>query len=177
MSQVSEGPETSQEHASLYKVREEASETSVKPQGTSVQQGSRESIELPDSIDIGAQDEGSSIAGSMSEEERFRNLRRVVKPNMDPREILPALKANGWKSRKAGGLHSYMYVCSKYAHEKTNVVLERGVENSDYFYDSELAIHSFCREKLGWVGPTCTGKPEAQLGAKRTLVVTSTRRM
>ena len=99
-----------------------------------------------------ATDAAPANAGEeITSEERYRRLRAVIKPDLDPSLVWPTLRDRGWACKPGRGLVSYYIVCSKFADESVAFMLKNAVRGDEYFC-SEDELKVFCREKLGWVG-------------------------
>ena len=99
-----------------------------------------------------ATDAAPANAGEeITREERYRRLRAVIKPDLDPSLVWPTLRDRGWACKPGRGLVSYYIVCSKFADESVAFMLKNAVRGDEYFC-SEDELKVFCREKLGWVG-------------------------
>ena len=90
-------------------------------------------------------------ATAITNEERYKRLRAVIKPDMDWPLVLPTLKDRGWVAKAGTGLVSYYYCCSKFAGESVTYMLKHAKRGDEYF-TSEEELQAFCHEKLGWVG-------------------------
>ena len=90
-------------------------------------------------------------ATAITNEERYKRLRGVIKPDMDWPLVLPTLRDRGWVVKPGTGLISYYYCCSKFAGESVAYIREHAKRGDEYF-GSEEELETFCREKLGWVG-------------------------
>ena len=104
-----------------------------------------------------ATDAAPANAGEeITREERYRRLRAVIKPDLDPSLVWPTLRDRGWACKPGRGLVSYYIVCSKFADESVAFMLKNAVRGDEYFC-SEDELKVFCREKLGWVGASGNG--------------------
>ena len=90
-------------------------------------------------------------ATAITNEERYKRLRGVIKPDMDWPLVLPTLRDRGWVVKPGTGLISYYYCCSKFADESV-AYIEKHAKRGDEYFGSEEELEKFCREKLGWVG-------------------------
>ena len=90
-------------------------------------------------------------ATAITNEERYKRLREVIKPDMDWSLVLPTLRDRGWAVKPGKGLISYYYCCSKFAGESVAYIREHAKRGDEYF-GSDEELKTFCREKLGWVG-------------------------
>ena len=104
--------------------------------------------------------------GPVSNEERYRRLGALIKPDMESSLIWPTLEHNGWACKPGKGLVSFYYVCSKYADESL-AFIEKTAKHGDEYFCSEDEVRKFCREKLGWVGSDSDGDHNNQDGRRR----------
>ena len=93
----------------------------------------------------------SPAGGGITNEERYRRLGALIKPDMEPSLVWPTLEHNGWVCKRGAGLVSFYYVCSKFADESIGFI-KKNAKRGDEYFCSEDEVREFCREKLGWVG-------------------------
>ena len=93
----------------------------------------------------------SPAGGGITNEERYRRLGALIKPDMEPSLVWPTLEHNGWVCKRGAGLVSFYYVCSKFADESIGFI-KKNAKRGDEYFCSEDEVRDFCREKLGWVG-------------------------
>ena len=101
----------------------------------------------------------ASAGEEITSEERYRRLRTVIKPDMDPSLVWPTLRDRGWACKPGRGLVSYYIVCSKFADESVAFMLKNAVRGDEYFC-SEDELKVFCRERLGWIGGSTTKRKD-----------------
>lgn len=104
--------------------------------------------------------------GPVSNEERYRRLGTLIKPDMESSLIWPTLEHNGWVCKPGKGLVSFIYVCSKFADDSLTFI-EKNAKRGDEYFCSEDEVREFCREKLGWVGGGSDGGHKNQDGRRR----------
>ena len=102
--------------------------------------------------------------GGITNEERYRRLGALIKPDMEPSLVWPTLEHHGWVCKRGTGLVSFYYVCSKYADESIGFI-KKNAKRGDEYFCSEDEVREFCREKLGWVGCGDDAKRHSDMGA------------